>query len=86
MEFRARLRSIPKPGSIGADGGLVDYAGMICLVGPCFIPDPRARPHTATRAARLRLINEAGWRLTPAKDWPGMAPQAGLICVRRERI
>lgn len=81
-EFRARLRS-PMPGSLYRDGSIASDIGMRVYAGPCFIPDPRAKPHTPRRAARIRLINEAGWRLVSVVDWPSMPSSQGLICISR---
>lgn len=82
MESRLRFRRA-KPGSLYSDGSIVSDIGMRVYAGPCFIPDPRTKPHTPRRAARLRLINEAGWRTVPAKDWPGFAPTQDHICIER---
>lgn len=71
-----RLR--PKPGSIMADGSVIDYQGAQWSHGPCFIPN-------MITGRRKAWLGRFGWCKTPARDMPAIPPRQGLVCIHRER-
>ena len=79
----------PKPGSILADGSLVDYAGHRRFNGPCFVPytvgyEPDANYNR--QHARRERYAAAGWTYACATRWPSVLPNSRVICVERNAV
>lgn len=73
-EFNGYWRA--KPGSVMADGSVVDYRSIGHYAGPCFVPDN-------LKPARKAALGAVGWCVTPARDWPSILPAQGLACIHR---
>lgn len=75
-DFATRLKL--KPGSLTADGAIVDHYGKVQTEGPCFVPFDALSP------ARKGLMGAAGWHMErrPGK-WPGFAPTRRSACIVR---
>lgn len=76
-EFRAKLGKL-KPGSLTADGAIIDHRGIETERGPCFVPFDALSP------ARKGLMGEAGWHMErrPGK-WPEIPPSRRHACIVR---
>lgn len=71
------------PGSLLADGSVVDYQGKAHARGPCFVPGDLGLRNVARLGRRKELFGRAGWHVCPARDWPSVLPAAGLACIVR---
>jgi hypothetical protein len=72
-----------KPGSLLADGSVVDWFGNPSVNGVCFIPGDFGATW-AHREARCNLLNAAGWRFQrDPRFWPGIPPVGSAICIGR---
>ena len=67
------------PGSVDADGNVIDYRGELHHDGPCFIPDN-------IKPARKAVLGSFGWCKVRAADWPCIMPVEGVACIVRETV
>lgn len=73
-----------KPGSLTADGAVIDMNGVAQEAGPCFIPARFGVIAHCHLAGRADALNRAGWRhVRAAADWPSIPPTQGALCVVR---
>lgn len=75
-EFRARPGRF-LPGSLTAEGAVVDHAGEINAEGPCFV-DLRK-----LKGRRRDTMRRVGWSIVRAENWPCLPPRRGLQCIQR---
>lgn len=80
-EFAVLVRA--KPGSVLADGSVVDWLGVPHLRGPCFVPREFGVSIRRT-ISRTRALALAGWRYTPAVHMPAIPPNDRVVCIDRE--
>lgn len=72
-----------KPGSMMPDGAVIDIHGKVHTSGPCWVPANFGYSRHDYSIKRRITLAQAGWRLTPVQDWPGIAPAAQLTCIHR---
>lgn len=74
----------PLPGSLLADGSVVDYRGEVQARGPCFVPaDLGVGRRVVILGRRKNLLGAAGWHKVPASQWPSVLPAQGVGCIVR---
>ena len=76
-----------KPGSLLADGSIIDYQGQPMADGPCWVPY-RLGASWSRATSRIKLANAAGWQpIGPLHSkYPGIPPTIGVICVIRSAV
>ena len=75
-DFATRLKL--KPGSLTADGAVIDVHGKCRVNGPCFVPFDALSP------TRKALMGAAGWhRENRAAFWPGIPQSNRDMCIVR---